>query len=91
MAYRVIQWGTGYLGKAAVRMVGGRDDLELVGARVFSPEKVGVDVGELSGMGPLGIEATDDEEALLALEADCVLWMGAYPMTPASSHRVRTS
>ncbi len=44
--------------------------------RVFGPDKVGVDAGELAGTGAnTGVTATDDVDALVALEADCVLHM----------------
>ena len=48
--------------------------LELVGCYAWSPEKVGRDVGELSGIGPLGIAATNDVDALVALKPDCVVY-----------------
>lgn len=78
--YRVIQWATGECGQKAIQAIAAHPDLELVGARVYDPAKVGRDVGELCGIAPLGVEAENDEEALLALEADCVLWMGAATM-----------
>ena len=49
MVYRVIQWGTGNVGTHALRAIIERDDLELVGLRVYSPDKVGKDAGELVG------------------------------------------
>jgi hypothetical protein len=49
-------------------------DLELVGAWVHSPTKEGVDLGTLMGRGLLGVTATNDIPALLAIEADCVLY-----------------
>jgi 4-hydroxy-tetrahydrodipicolinate reductase len=48
--------------------------LELVGCYAFSPEKVGRDAGELVGIAPLGIAATNDVDALLALKPDCVVY-----------------
>ena len=48
--------------------------LDLVGCYAWSPEKVGRDVGELCGIGPLGVVATDDVDALLALQPDCVVY-----------------
>jgi 2,4-diaminopentanoate dehydrogenase len=74
MAIRVVQWTTGNVGKRAVRAVVGRPDLELVGCYAWSADKVGVDVGELCGIEPLGVAATDDVDALLALQPDCVLY-----------------
>ena len=74
MTYRVIQWATGNVGRAAVEGVLAHPDLELVGAFVYSPDKAGRDVGEICGLAPVGVEATDDRDAVLALEADCVIY-----------------
>ncbi|HZM41336.1 MAG TPA: hypothetical protein VFB94_19600, partial [Acidimicrobiales bacterium] len=74
MAIRVVQWTTGNVGKQAVQAVMGRPDLELVGCYAWSSDKVGQDVGELCGIGPIGVTATDDVDALLALEPDCVVY-----------------
>src|SRR5580698_5551004 len=72
--YRVVQWSTGHVGKHAIAGIDARPDLELVGLWVSNPDKVGKDAGELAGLGKtLGITATDDVEALLALEPDCVV------------------
>ena len=51
MSFRVIQWATGGVGRAAMEGVLGHPDLELVGAWVHSPSKEGVDVGTLLGRG----------------------------------------
>ena len=72
MVYRVIQWGTGNVGTHALRHIIGRPDFELVGLRVYNPEKVGVDAGELLGGDPTGVIATDNRDAILAIDADCV-------------------
>ena len=71
---RVVQWTTGNVGKSSVQAVTANPALELVGCYAWSPEKVGVDVGELCGLAPLGITATDDVDALLALQPDCVIY-----------------
>jgi 2,4-diaminopentanoate dehydrogenase len=76
---RVVQWTTGKSGSAAVRGMVGHPVLQLVGCYAYSPEKVGRDVGELCGIEPIGITATDDVEALLALEPDCVSYMAYRP------------
>jgi 2,4-diaminopentanoate dehydrogenase len=76
---RVVQWTTGKTGSAAVRGMAGHPVLDLVGCYAYSPEKVGRDVGELCGIAPLGIAATDDVDALLALEPDCVCYMAYRP------------
>ena len=74
MGYKVIQWATGGVGRAAIGGVVGHPDLELVGAWVHSPDKVGVDAGTLAGLAPVGVEATDDVDRLLATDADCVVY-----------------
>ena len=74
MAYRVIQWATGNVGRAAVEGIVAHPELELTGAWVHGAAKAGRDVGEICGLPPLGVTATNDTEALLALDADCVLY-----------------
>ena len=74
MTQRIIQWGTGSVGKHALRAVIDRPDFELAGVRVYNPDKVGKDAGELIGRDPIGVLATDDVEAILALDADCVCY-----------------
>ncbi len=74
MTYRVIQWATGGVGRASIEGIRSHPELELVGAWVHSEEKAGRDVGEICGLGPIGVEATNDVEALLATEADCVMY-----------------
>jgi hypothetical protein len=54
-------------------------DLTLVGAFAHSSEKVGRDVGELCGLEPLGVAATDDVAVLLDLHPDCVIYTPLYP------------
>jgi 2,4-diaminopentanoate dehydrogenase len=73
--YRVIQWGTGAVGAEMITAIlDHRTDLELVGVKVYSDTKHGMDVGTLVGRGPVGVLATTDTAAVLALEADCVLY-----------------
>lgn len=74
MVLRVIQWATGGVGQAAIQGIAAHPDLELAGVWVHSADKVGRDAGELAGIDPLGVAATDDVDALLALGADCVLY-----------------
>jgi hypothetical protein len=74
MPERVVQWTTGNVGKRSVRAVVARPDLELVGCYAWSADKVGRDVGELCGIDPVGVTATDDVDALLALRPDCVVY-----------------
>jgi hypothetical protein len=74
VSIRVIQWATGGVGRAAIEAIVSHPELELVGCWVHGEDKVGRDAGEIAGIGPIGVAATDDIEALLALEADCVLY-----------------
>jgi 4-hydroxy-tetrahydrodipicolinate reductase len=74
MSHRVVQWSTGNVGRHAIAGIDARPDLELVGVWVSSDEKVGVDAGVLAGLGrELGVAATNDADALLALEPDCIV------------------
>ena len=47
MTYRVIQWASGGVGRAAMQGVRAHPDLELVGCWVHAAEKNGVDIGTL--------------------------------------------
>jgi hypothetical protein len=76
--YRVIQWATGHVGGAALRHFIANPAFELVGVLVTNPEKVGKDAGELVGLPSCGVRATDDVEAILAMEADCVHFSPAW-------------
>lgn len=73
-AHRVVQWTTGNVGKQSVQSIVSHPDLDLVGCFAWSPDKAGVDVGELCGLLPTGVAATNDVEALLALMPDCVVY-----------------
>lgn len=74
MGLSVIQWATGNVGKQAILGVLAHPDLELVGCWVHSAEKSGRDVGEICGIDPVGVRATTDADALLASDADCVIY-----------------
>jgi hypothetical protein len=86
MTYRVVQWNTGNVGRQSVEAIVAHPDLELVGLFAWSPDKVGKDAGELSGIAPTGVLATNDVDALLALRPDCVVY---NPMWPDVSEMVR--
>jgi hypothetical protein len=75
VAYRVVQWSTGNVGRHALAGIAARPDLELAGVWVSDPAKIGRDAGELAGLGRgLGVRATGDADALLALRPDCVVY-----------------
>jgi 2,4-diaminopentanoate dehydrogenase len=74
MTLRIVQWTTGNVGRRSVQAILAQPGLELVGCYAWSADKVGRDVGELCGIEPLGIAATDDVDALLGLRPDCVVY-----------------
>lgn len=78
--YRVAVWGIGNVGGAAIREIVRLDSLELVAALGYRPEKQGRDVGEVLGMGPLGVEVTGDPAALIEARPDVVLYAPLDPV-----------
>jgi 2,4-diaminopentanoate dehydrogenase len=84
---RVVVWSTGGVGAAAIDAIRHRPDLDLVGVWVYSPEKVGKDVGELAGGGPIGLKATNDADALVGLAPDCVVYAASGPERDAAAVR----
>nr|WP_163894582.1 dihydrodipicolinate reductase [Mycolicibacterium hippocampi] len=72
--YRVIQWMTGDVGRVGVRHFADNPVYDLVGVLVHSKDKVGKDAGEIAGIAPIGVTATDDIESIIALDADCVFY-----------------
>ena len=76
MAIRVSHGGTGETGVHALRGIINHPDLELVGVYVTGKDKVGKDAGELCGLGPVGVLATDDMNAVIELGADCMSYCG---------------
>ncbi|KQV74530.1 dihydrodipicolinate reductase [Aeromicrobium sp. Root344] len=63
---RTAVWGTGNVGRAAIRAVDAHPGLELAAVIVHDPAKVGRDAGDLSDLDrTLGVAATDDIEGTL--------------------------
>ncbi len=75
-------WGTGNVGRPAIRAVVSHRDLELVGVIVANPDKVGIDGGTLAGIEAVGVPATDDVAAALALRPDCVVYTSSGDFRP---------
>jgi 4-hydroxy-tetrahydrodipicolinate reductase len=73
---RVVVWGTGFVGKLVIAEVIPHPAFDLVGVGVSNPEKVGRDVGEICGLDAIGLQATDDVAALIALEPDALVHFG---------------
>jgi hypothetical protein len=72
--YRVIQWMTGDVGQVGLRHFANTPVFDLVGVLVHSKDKVGKDAGEIAGIAPVGVIATDDIESIIAMDADCVFY-----------------
>lgn len=75
--YKVIQWATGVVGKASLAGIIRHPRLELVGLRVYSEEKEGVDAGEIVDLPATGVRGTRDVDAILSMDADCVIYCPA--------------
>lgn len=85
MPFRIIHWATGHTGKMVIRATAERPDYQIVGGFTYNPEKAGQDIGTVAGTAPLGVALTCEREAILALEADCVLFLaGAENDVPGS-------
>ena len=74
MAYKVIQWATGAIGKTCLRQIIDHPDLELAGLLVYSESKAGKDAGEIARRPITGILATRSIEEIVATPADVVLY-----------------
>lgn len=82
---RVAVWSTGGIGSISIAAIKRKPNLDLVGVWVHSPEKVGKDAGELANGEPIGLATTDDFDALLALDLDCVVYAASGPARDAAS------
>lgn len=73
--YRVVVWGPGNLGRAALRELLRRDEFEVVAVLAHTPEREGKDAGvEVLGGEPIGVMTTTDKEAIYAMQGvDCVV------------------
>lgn len=78
-----VVWGTGNVGRAAIRAVDAHPALKLAAVLVHNPEKVGRDAGELGGLDHgLGVTATDDIEAVLAAGPGAVVYAATGDIRP---------
>lgn len=76
---RVFQVATGNLGTEMVKRLDQYPDLELVGVHCYTTDKIGRDVGEIAGMGPVGVTATGTVEEILAAKPDVLTFHGIFP------------
>ncbi len=82
---RVVVWGTGNVGRPAIRAVAAHRDLELAGVIVANPDKVGVDAGVLAGLEPLGVAATDDIDLACSSDVDAAVYTVNSDFRPVES------
>ncbi|MFC4588000.1 NAD(P)H-dependent amine dehydrogenase family protein [Sphaerisporangium corydalis] len=76
-------WGTGNVGRAAIRAVEAHPALKLTAVLVHDPAKVGRDAGDLGGLGhDLGIAATSDIDAVLATGPRAVVYAASGDIRP---------
>ncbi|WP_327242614.1 NAD(P)H-dependent amine dehydrogenase family protein [Streptomyces sp. NBC_01320] len=78
-----VVWGTGNVGRAAIRSVEAHPALQLTAVLVHNPDKVGRDAGELGGLDrPLGVVAGDDVDAVLATGPRAVVYAASGDIRP---------
>ncbi|MGW4958603.1 NAD(P)H-dependent amine dehydrogenase family protein [Nonomuraea sp. NPDC004186] len=78
-----VVWGTGNVGRAAIRAVEAHPGLKLTAVLVHDPDKVGRDAGDLGGLGhELGVAATDDVDAVLGASPRAVVYAASGDLRP---------
>jgi hypothetical protein len=75
-------WGPGSMGLIALRGVIEHPELELFDLVVHSDAKAGRDAGELCGVAPVGVAATQDPAPMLAGDADVVVYAAGANLRP---------
>jgi 4-hydroxy-tetrahydrodipicolinate reductase len=83
--YKVGVWGPGSMGLIALRGVIDHPQLQLVDLVVHSDAKAGRDAGELCGIAPVGVTATRDPAAMIAGNANAVVYTAAANLRPAEA------
>ena len=84
MGYRVVQWSTGNVGRHALRcIIAPSRPRARRACGCTAPTRSGSDAGELvRPRRPTGVVATNDADALLALDADCVCYTATGDLRP---------
>lgn len=80
MAYRVVQWATGAMGKTVLRALIDAPQVELAGVYVYSDGKAGMDAGDIARRPKTGVLATRSIDDILRLDADVVIHCARLPM-----------
>ena len=88
---RVVQFTTGKVARQSIKAILDRPEFELVGLFAYSKDKVGKDVGELIGLTrKVGVAATDDLDALIALRPDVAVYMPLHPDVDSMAKLLRS-
>ena len=78
-----VVWGTGNVGRAAIRAVAAHPGLELAAVVTSTAAKVGRDAGDLADVGrALGVAATDDLDVVLAAGPGAVVYAASGDLRP---------
>ncbi|WP_327656383.1 NAD(P)H-dependent amine dehydrogenase family protein [Streptomyces sp. NBC_00483] len=78
-----VVWGTGNVGRAAIRAVAAHPGLKLTAVLVHAPDKVGRDAADLAGLEQdLGVPATDDIDAVLGASPRAVVYAASGDLRP---------
>ena len=80
--FKVGVWGPGSMGVIALRGVIDHPELQLVDVVVHSDAKAGCDAGELCGIAPVGVVATQDPAPMIAGDADVVVYAAGANLRP---------
>ncbi|NKY52117.1 NAD(P)H-dependent amine dehydrogenase family protein [Nocardia vermiculata] len=81
-------WGTGNVGRAAIRAVDAHPALTLSGVLVHNPDKVGRDAGHLAGLDrTLGVVATADIDDILRRPPRAVVYAASGDIRPDDALR----
>ncbi|TMR11502.1 dihydrodipicolinate reductase [Nonomuraea turkmeniaca] len=76
-------WGTGNMGRAAIRAVEAHPGLTLTGVLVNDPAKAGRDAGDLGALGyEVGVAATTDVDAVLSTAPGAVVYAASGDLRP---------
>ncbi len=82
-AIRTVVWGTGNVGRAAIRAVDAHPALDLAAVIVHDPAKVGRDAGDLADVSRiLDVTATADVDAVLATGPDALVYAASGDIRP---------
>lgn len=87
MTLNVAVWGTGNVGRPAIRAVLSHRQLALSAVIVANPAKRGADAGELAGVAATGVAATDDWQAVLAARPDALVYAATADTRPEDAQR----